>query len=94
MISTRLACLLAACLIGSTAPALADKASSEACAAGLSADGKTIYKASAPAITPTANIRDVVTEKTRSLVMGGSIGRANAKTDAEAAGGCLAMLKP
>lgn len=84
---------LALGLAGLATAASADQASATKCAAKLSADGQTIYQASAPLITPASDVRAVVTDKTKSLVMGGSISRGAAKPAAEAAGACLAMLK-
>ncbi|GAB4065354.1 hypothetical protein KHC28_02690 [Ancylobacter sonchi] len=80
-------------LIAASVPALADKTSADACAAGLNADGKAIYAASLPGISSGGDVRGVVTDKTRSLAMGGKIDRGAARTNAEAAGQCLAMVK-
>ncbi|MDR6950756.1 hypothetical protein J2X65_000099 [Ancylobacter sp. 3268] len=82
-------CLGALVLVA--APALADKAAADACAAGLNADGKAIYAASFASISSGGDVRGVVTDKTRSLAMGGKIDRGAARTNAEAAGKCLAL---
>ncbi|MCB4768510.1 hypothetical protein LGR54_07835 [Ancylobacter sp. Lp-2] len=87
------AALCLGALIAASAPALADKAAADSCAAGLNADGKAIYVASLPGISSGGDVRDVVTDKTRSLAMGGKIDRGAARTNAEAAGQCLAMVK-
>jgi hypothetical protein len=62
------------------------------CAAGLSPESKTIYDASAPKLSGSSDLRTVVTDTTRSLVMSGKVGRSTAVDSAEAAGKCLAML--
>lgn len=83
--------LAAACGIALAAvPAHADKAAGDACAAGLTADGKAIYAAVGTAV---GDLRSVVTDTTRSLVMSGKIDRGNARTNAEAAGACLQQLR-
>ncbi len=73
--------------------ASADRPAADKCAAKLSGDAKTIYAASAPLITPTSDIRGVITDQTRSLVINGTISRAAAKPAAEAAGTCIAMIR-
>jgi hypothetical protein len=67
-----------------------DKAS--ACAAGLAKDSKTIYDATAPHVGSLANLRDTVVAQTKQLVMAGKIGQVTAKSSAQAAGECLALL--
>jgi hypothetical protein len=52
-----------------------------------------IYNASRSAGATAANVRDVVTAQTRALVMAGKIPQSTAKTDAQAAGQCLAQAK-
>jgi hypothetical protein len=68
------------------------KAKASACAAGLSKDAKAIYDATAPQVASLATLRETVVEQTRSLVMAGKIGQGTAKSSAQAAGECLAML--
>ncbi|MBS7544793.1 hypothetical protein KHC19_17010 [Ancylobacter oerskovii] len=70
-------------------PAHADKAAADACAAGLNADGKAIYAASISAVAAGGDVRSVVGDKARALVMDGKVSRANARPAAEAAGQCL-----
>ncbi|HSI42072.1 MAG TPA: hypothetical protein VLA00_16130 [Xanthobacteraceae bacterium] len=70
----------------------ADKAAAKACAAGLDADGQTIYGAVQPKVVAGVDLRTVVTDTTRSLVMGGSVSRANARPAAMAAGQCLELI--
>jgi hypothetical protein len=68
------------------------KGKASACAAGLAKDAKAIYDATAPQVGSMATLRETVVEQTRSLVMAGKIGQASAKSSAQAAGECLAML--
>jgi hypothetical protein len=70
-----------------------DPKAASICAAGLAPDAKTIYVATAPKVTPTTVLHDVVRSTTIGLVMAGQLDRANAKPAAEAAGTCLAQLK-
>lgn len=71
--------------------ALADQASASACATKLNASAKKIYDASAPK-AGSGDLRSVVTDATRGLVMSGEIDRDSARPNAEAAGKCLMML--
>jgi len=73
----------------SAVPSLANRATADKCAAGLSPDSKLIYAATIGSVAPGVDLKEVVTSKTRSLVMSGKVGRAGARTAAEAAGGCL-----
>jgi hypothetical protein len=68
------------------------KGKASACAAGLSKDAKAIYDATAPQVGSLSTLRETVVEQTRSLVMAGKIGQGTAKSSAQAAGECLAML--
>ncbi|WP_422003387.1 hypothetical protein [Reyranella sp.] len=73
--------------------ALADKAAADACAGGLSKDGKLIYSQTAPTIKPSTDIKDAMRSVARPLVMNGTLTRDAALTAAEAAGECLKLLK-
>lgn len=73
--------------------ASADQASANKCAAGLSAQGQQIYAASAPQVTPGADLRGIITAQTKSMVMSGAMSRDAAKPAAEAAGKCLKLLQ-
>ncbi|MDI4664553.1 hypothetical protein K9U40_09480 [Xanthobacter autotrophicus] len=75
----------------SAAPAHADKAAAERCAAKLSPEAKAIYAASFPLLVPGADGRAVVTEQTRSLVLSGKIAHTKATESAQAAAGCLVL---
>ncbi|HRJ62169.1 MAG TPA: hypothetical protein PKZ97_00255 [Azospirillaceae bacterium] len=73
--------------------AMADAASAAKCADGLSANGKTLYSATAPRVKPDSKIADELRATARPLVMGGTLSRDDAKVAAEEAGKCLALLQ-
>ncbi|WP_210485373.1 hypothetical protein [Microvirga antarctica] len=73
--------------------ALADKAGAAACAAKLPKDARAIYDASAPGAASASDLKQLLTQQTRSLAMAGTISRGSARASAEAAGPCVAMLK-
>ncbi|WP_341991140.1 hypothetical protein [Azorhizobium sp. AG788] len=79
-------------LICAASAASADRPAADKCAAKLSADAQTIYKASAPLITPGADARAVITDQTKAMVMNGSLSRGAAKPAAEAAGTCIKLI--
>jgi hypothetical protein len=79
----------------STSPSSAassGKGKASTCAAGLSKDAKAIYDATAPQVGSLSTLRETVVAQTRSLVMAGKIGQGTAKSSAQAAGECLALL--
>jgi hypothetical protein len=73
--------------------ALADRTAADACAAKLPANAKLIYAASISEVTPATDLRELLRTKTRSLVIGGKVGRSDAMGAAEAAGACLREAK-
>ncbi|CAH1661368.1 conserved exported hypothetical protein [Hyphomicrobiales bacterium] len=73
--------------------ALADKAGAAACATKLGKSAQLIYNKVAPQAPGTADLRGLVTDQTRSLVMSGQISRGDARPAAEAAGQCLEQLR-
>ncbi len=73
--------------------ARADTAKATACAAKLTPDAKLIFDKTLPQVTPTADLRSLLTTNTRSLAMAGTISRANARTSATAAAQCLQQAK-
>lgn len=75
----------------STAPAFADKAAADRCAAKLSTDARAIYLASAPLLVKGADGRAVVTDQTRSLVLSGKVSHLTAAESAQAAAECLIL---
>lgn len=85
--------LASAVLTVVASPVLADKTSADQCAAGLGADAKAIYVATAPGFADTSDPRALITEKTKSLVMAGTVSMGNARNAAEAAGSCLTQLR-
>jgi hypothetical protein len=90
MRSSSLFCLAAAAsFVLLTAAAHADRKAADACAAKLGAEAKLVYAATIGSVTTEAALKDTVTSKTRSLVMGGKLSRSAARPAAEAAGACL-----
>lgn len=75
----------------SAAPALAGQAEAKSCAAGLDANGAQIFNAALPQVAPGADLKGVVTDVTKSLVMSGKVPRAEARPAAVAAGECLKL---
>ncbi|WP_127089760.1 hypothetical protein [Aquabacter cavernae] len=86
----RLTTAAALCLTATVA--LADRPAADKCAAGLNADGQSIYAASAAQVTPGADVRAVVKSATETLVRSGSVSMGNARPAAEAAGKCLVLI--
>jgi type II secretory pathway component PulL len=86
--------ILAACLLTSgflASSAHADQVAAQNCAARLSRDSRTIYEATLPELRPGADLRALVTARTRSLAMSGKIARGSARASATAAGQCLQL---
>ncbi|MEI6201788.1 hypothetical protein [Aestuariivirga sp.] len=75
----------------SAAPAFAGAAEAKSCAASLDANGQLIFNSALPQVSPTADLRAVVTATTKSLVTSGQVPRSAAKPAAMAAGQCLKM---
>ncbi len=73
--------------------ASAGQSEAKACAASLSPAALQIYQASAPHVTPTSNLRDVVYQQARGLVTSGQMSRGEARANAPAAGECLQKLQ-
>lgn len=72
----------------------ADGPAGDACAGGLTPDGKAIYAAVVAAGATSETLKSVTEHETRSLAMGGKIGRGKARDNAVAAGECMkARLK-
>lgn len=74
-------------------PALADQAAGDKCAAGLSGDAQAIYTAAAPGFAGASDPRSFVADKTKGLVMSGTISRGTAREAAESAATCLTKLR-
>jgi hypothetical protein len=71
------------------AGAHADSAAMTACAAKLTPDAKIIFDKTLPQVTPSSNLRDLLTSNTRSLAMAGTVKFSDARQSATAAGHCL-----
>ncbi len=74
------------------APARADQAAADACAAALPAQAKMIYDAALPGAAGGGKLADVVRASATSLVKSGQISRSDARGEAQAAGACLKKL--
>lgn len=75
------------------APALADQAAADKCAANLGADAKAIYAATAPGFAGAADPRALITDRTKALVQAGTVPMGNARGAAESAVTCLTQLR-
>lgn len=73
--------------------ASANQQQADQCAASLSAEAKTIYDAVSPQASGSSDLRATITGTTRSLVSSGQVNRSSARSSAEAAAQCLAMLR-
>jgi len=73
--------------------AFADTVNSETCAASLTPTGKAIFEAVAPSVEAETNLKKLMKEKVRPLVMEGKLKRKDAKANAPLAGECLLLLK-
>jgi hypothetical protein len=88
MVKFRIA-MLAALAAVCAASAQAAGPAGDACAASLTPDGKAIYAATMAAKPTTETLRSTIEKEARSLVMGGKVGRGQARENAEAAGECV-----
>ncbi len=84
--------VIAAFLATLPAPAYADAAAAEACAAKLEGDQRIIFDATKPLVQPGTDLKAVITEATTNLVMGGNVARDTAEASAKKAGPCLQKL--
>ncbi|WP_139251335.1 hypothetical protein [Kaistia soli] len=75
-----------------TGTALADQASADACAGSLNTEAKAIYAAAIGSVGST-DLKSLLTEKTKGLVMAGTVSRSTAKESAMAAANCLEMAQ-
>ena len=71
----------------------ADTMTSETCAASLSPTGKTIFEAVAPSVEADTNLKKLVIEKVRPLVLSGKLKRKDATASVLLAGKCLHLLQ-
>jgi hypothetical protein len=94
MTRTVSALVLLLCCAGLVSPAVAaDAAAVDACVAALSPDAKLIFDKAKPSVPPKGEIRELVRDTTRGMVIAGQIGRDGARPAAMAAGNCLKMLQ-
>lgn len=73
-------------------PALADRAAGDACAAELSPQSQQIYSATVSSKPTPDAARGVVVEQTKKMVRAGALSPLRARSAAEAAGRCLALI--
>ncbi len=85
--------LVAPMLLMAPSLAFADPAAALQCRANLPPEAKLIYDTVFPLVTPTAVIRDMIKQQTRSLVLAGKVKRATAPDSAKAAGECFRILR-
>lgn len=71
--------------------AAADSTAAEQCAAGLGKDPRAIYDACSGSVQPSTNLKELLTEKTRGLVLAGAVTRGTARDSAREASACLEM---
>jgi len=81
--------MLAVAAMAYAGAAYADKPAGDTCATKLNADGKEIYAATMAATPTPETLRATVEKETRSLAMGGKIGRGSARENATEAGECV-----
>lgn len=84
---------VAVLLTAVAAPAFADQATADRCAADLNGEARAIYAATAPGFISASDPRGLVADKTKALVVSGAISRGTARSAAEAAGTCLTKLR-
>lgn len=80
---------LAGVLAIAPSPAGATVAAANTCATTLPKDAKTIFDAALPKVAPGVDLRSVLTDATRNLVLSGTIPRGTARESATEAAGCL-----
>jgi hypothetical protein len=85
--------ILALALALATCGARADTATATSCADGLSVDARTIFDTVAPGVKQADDPRAFIKTKVVALVEAGRIGRFSARSNAQAAGDCLKMLR-
>ena len=83
---------LIACF-GCVAVAYAGQPEAEACSAHLAPQGQLMFRAVAEHVKPDSDIRSLMREHVRPLVMSGRISREDAQNNAPSVGKCLLLLK-
>lgn len=71
--------------------AIAAAETADTCVAGLAKDPRSIYDASVAAVQPGADLKDLLTDRTRTLVQAGTVERSTARDSARAAYKCLEL---
>jgi hypothetical protein len=79
-------------LISAPFPAMADRAAGDACAAALSPQSQQIYAATVSSKPTPDAARGVVVEETKKMIRAGALSPLKARSAAEAAGRCLALI--
>jgi hypothetical protein len=74
------------------APAQADRAAGDACAAGLPPPSQQIYSATVASKPAPEAARSIVVAETKRMVRAGVLSPLKARSAAEAAGRCLALI--
>jgi hypothetical protein len=84
--------IMIACFL-TVLPGVAFAGSTEAaqCSASLEPNAKILFDATISSIKPGADVRAALTEKAKSMVMGGKMARADAQAAAPPAGQCLKL---
>ena len=85
-----IACAAFICAFPCTA--MADRAAGDACAAGLPPHSQQIYTATVASKPAPAAARSIVVAETKRLVRAGALSPLKARSAAEAAGRCLALI--
>ena len=80
-------------IVAISSTAFADKMNSETCAASLTPTGKIIFEAVAPSVEADTNLKKLVKETLRPLVLSGKLKRKDAKANVLLAGKCLHLLQ-
>jgi hypothetical protein len=73
--------------------ALADRAAGDTCAGGLAATSQEIYQRTMAEKPTPETVRDIVAAKTKELVAEGKLGMFTARSAAQDAGKCIALIK-
>jgi hypothetical protein len=89
----RLMMAAAVALVVAVPVARADRAAADHCAAALPPASQAIYNNSLAAVLHGQSAKDAITATTRSMVMGGTLSRADARPAAQAAGNCMQLLR-
>jgi hypothetical protein len=84
--------VLIALLAALSTPVRADRAAGDACAAGLPPPSQQIYSATVASKPAPAAARGIVVAETKRMVRAGVLSPMKARSAAEAAGRCLALI--